>query len=112
MERVVTDLVAGAHGDHRLACRENRTAVNLAVCRAASVARCRFRSRGCEVRRELLPDGLRDRTLVVREARESRMEGALPRGTELPSDGIVILEIERTQQGLERQPLNRERAED
>src|SRR4029079_13033567 len=77
-----------------------------------SITRGRFRGRGGEVRRELLPDGLRDRALVMLEARESRLEGALPRRTELPPHRIVILEIEGTQQGLERQALNRERAED
>src|SRR6187549_1626405 len=112
MERVVADLAAGAHRDHRLACRKDRTVVNLAFCRAPAITRCGFGGRGCEVRRELLPDGLRDRTLVVLEARESGLVCALPRSGELPPHGIVILEIEGTQQGLERQALNRERAED
>ena len=63
--------------------------------------------RGCQMRDEFLPDGLGDRRSVVLEARKPGTQGAFTRRTELPADRVVVLQIERAQERLERQSLDR-----
>jgi hypothetical protein len=47
----------------------------------------------------------------VREAGQPRTPRTVPRGAQFAADRIVVVEIERAQERLERQPLNHQRAE-
>ena len=79
---------------------------------ARGVAGVSVRSVVCQMRRELLPDGVRDRRFVVRKARESGTQRAFTRRTQFATDRIVVMQIERAQERLERQSLDHQRAED
>ena len=61
--------------------------------------------------RELLPDGVRDRRSISVEAREPGTQRAFARRRDFAADRIVVMQIERAQQRLERQPLDHQRAE-
>ena len=64
--------------------------------------------RGRQMRRELLTDGVGDRrSVVARSSRAPHCKRALARGAELAADRVVVMQIERAQQRLERQSLHR-----
>lgn len=47
----------------------------------------------------------------MREGRDSRAQRALARGSELATNGVIVVELQRMHQRLERQALDHERAE-
>ena len=79
--------------------------------RSARRRRRRIRPFVRQMRRELLPDGVRDRRSVVREARQSGPQRAFARRAHFAADRIVVVQVERAQQRLERQSLDHQRAE-
>src|SRR5258707_8976590 len=111
MKRIVADLVVGTHGENSLpGCLECSTK-KFAVCGARGIACVSIRSFVSQTCRELLPDDVRDRGSVPREARKARTQRAFTRRTQFATDRIIVMQIERAQEGLERQSLERERAE-
>jgi hypothetical protein len=76
VERIVAYFVVGTHGENTLSrCLEGAT-MELAMCRARCVAGLGIRPRVCQVRRELLPDCVRQRRVISRESGESGPQGA------------------------------------
>ena len=94
MEGVVADLVAVAHGEHGVARRGQSAAVQFAMGEARRI-RLGIRPRVRQVRGELLPDGVGYRRLIVREARQTRLERPLACRADFASDRIAVAQIEQ-----------------
>ena len=63
------------------------------------------------MRRQLLADCVRERRFIVCKARESSPQGTFACGLQFVTDGIVVVQIQRAQERLERQALNHQRAQ-
>ncbi len=111
MKRIVADLVAGTHGENSLARRLKGSAVNVAVGESSGFPVFRIGVRRSQMRDEFLPDRLCDRRSVVLEPREPGTQGAFTRRADFVSDRVIVPQVERAQQGPERQSLEHERAE-
>ena len=95
MKGIVADLVAGAHGENRLARRLEGAAVNVAVGESSGVAFFRIGVHRSQMRDEFLPDRLGDRRSVVLEPRQPGAQGALARRTDFVADRVVVPQVER-----------------
>jgi len=91
MKGVVSDFLAGAHGEHLLTCGVERSPVVLAVrqtcCSLAIVAD--------EMRRELVPHYRRGGGLFVRKARQPGSQGPGARRADFLTDRIIVMHCER-----------------
>jgi Dolichyl-phosphate-mannose-protein mannosyltransferase len=93
MERIVADLVVGTHVENSLSSRFERATMQFAMCGAHRIC-LSIHSGVCQMRRELLPDGVRDRRIII-QARDCGLERSFTRRTHLASDGILVMQIER-----------------
>ena len=58
-----------------------------------------------------LPDGVGHRRVIVREVRQPGLQRPLTCGADFATDRVAVVQIERAQQGLQRQALNHQRAQ-
>jgi len=105
VKRVVADLLAVAHSEHGLSCRLERAPMDAAVTDVKRIGRGVLLF-GREMRDELLPHRLRYRREVVGKRGQAGAQRALAGGAQFTSDRVVIVQVERPQQRLERQPLD------
>jgi hypothetical protein len=108
---IVADLVAGAHRQDRLARRLEGPAVNIAVGQPPGVAGVRRGVLGSQVGDELLPDRIGDRRSVVLDPGQPGAQRAFARGADFMADRVIVPQVEPAQERLERESLERERAE-
>ena len=92
MEGVVANLVAVAHGEHGVSRRGQGVAVQFAVGEARGI-RFRIRPRVCQVRGELLADGVGHRRVIVREVRQPGLQRPLTCGADFATDRIAVVQI-------------------
>ena len=95
VERIVANFVVGAHVDNSLPRGFQGSPMEFAMCGLRGIAAVTVRLSMCQVCGELLPDGVRNRRLVVRKTRESRTQGALTRDPHFAADRIIVMQVER-----------------
>jgi len=111
VKRIVADLVVGAHGEHRLPCRHHGSVMDAAVCRARVVARVTKGLLVCQMGGEFLPDCLGNGRVVSFESGQPRTQRAFTCSAHFAAHGIIIMQVERAQERLERQALDHQRAD-
>lgn len=105
MEGVIADFAVRPHGEYGLPCCLQGAAAEFAVCRRLGVRSMRMRLSFGQLHGELLSDDLCDWRLVSGDAGEPCLQGAFPRGLQFAADWIAVMQVQRTQQRLEREAL-------
>src|SRR4051794_27749454 len=111
MERIVSDRVAGPHGENGSPGSSNGRAMNVAMSTASFSAGFGFDAHRSKVGREFLPDQIRNRRSIAVEARKAGLQGPFACGVHFMADRIVVGQRDRPEERLERQSLEHERAE-
>ena len=90
MKGVVADFVAGTHPVNGLSCRLERLTMELDMRRTGGMVCVTTLWIVHQMRRELLTNGVRHRRLVVRQAREPRLQRAFTRRSQFATDRIIV----------------------